>query len=94
MGTIYYSYDSVSSVLSDIQTIRPFLDGRNGLPAVEQLTFDDLARRRYTDFQLRNSISKFTAAGGGKQDELLIREIRAFQEGIDDGWSHIPYADK
>ena len=62
--------------------------------AIEQPAFDDLAESRDADLQFLHGFAKLTAAGGGKQDNLLSGKIMAFQEGIDDRGCYIPYADK
>ena len=62
--------------------------------AIEQPAFDDLAGSRDADLQFLHGFAKLTAAGGGKQDNLLSGKIMAFQEGIDDRGCYIPYADK
>ena len=61
---------------------------------IEHPTFDDLAGGRDADLQFLSGLAKLTAAGGGKQNDLLSGEVIAFQESIDDRGSNIPYADK
>ena len=71
------SYLLTCRIFLHIQRIGPCFYGSNGLPAIEQLAFDDLNIVCNADLQFLDSITKLASSRSCKENNLLSGKIMA-----------------